>query len=129
MDKTDHLKIKNISAQLLVSDMERSIGFYKNQLDFDVSFRYEDFYAGITNNGFSIHLKLGNTSVEERNNRRNNQHLDLTFSVEAIDSLYKEVVSRSVIIIQPLRDMPYGKEFYIADPDGYIIGFIEEGEG
>ena len=129
MDKTDHLKIKNISAQLLVSDMERSIGFYKNQLDFDVSFRYEDFYAGITNNGFSIHLKLGNTSIEERNNRRDNQHLDLTFSVEAIDSLYKEVVSRSVIIIQPLRDMPYGKEFYIADPDGYIIGFIEEGEG
>jgi hypothetical protein len=25
-----------------------------------------------------------------------------------------------------LRDMPYGKEFYVADPDGNIIGFLEE---
>jgi hypothetical protein len=30
----------------------------------------------------------------------------------------------AIEIIQPLRAMPYGKEFYIADPDGYIIGFL-----
>jgi hypothetical protein len=24
-----------------------------------------------------------------------------------------------------LRHMPYGTEFYIRDPDGYILGFIE----
>ena len=25
----------------------------------------------------------------------------------------------------PLRNMPYGREFYIRDPDGYILGFIQ----
>jgi predicted enzyme related to lactoylglutathione lyase len=30
-----------------------------------------------------------------------------------------------VQIVQPLREMPYGTEFYISDPDGYIISFIE----
>jgi len=27
-----------------------------------------------------------------------------------------------VNIIEPLREMPYGREFYITDPDGYILG-------
>jgi hypothetical protein len=34
-------------------------------------------------------------------------------------------VLSEVIIVQPLRAMPYGKEFYIADPDGYILSFLE----
>ena len=25
----------------------------------------------------------------------------------------------------PLRTMPYGTEFYVRDPDGYILGFVE----
>lgn len=25
----------------------------------------------------------------------------------------------------PLRTMPYGGEFYVRDPDGYIIGFVQ----
>jgi hypothetical protein len=25
----------------------------------------------------------------------------------------------------PLRSMPYGREFYVRDPDGYILGFVE----
>jgi hypothetical protein len=25
----------------------------------------------------------------------------------------------------PLRHMPYGREFYVRDPDGYIPGFVE----
>ena len=25
----------------------------------------------------------------------------------------------------PLREMPYGVEFYIRDPDGYILGFVQ----
>jgi len=46
--------------------------------------------------------------------------------VQGIEDLYEEYSARSVEFAQPLRDMAYGKEFYIADPDGYIIGFLEE---
>jgi len=35
-------------------------------------------------------------------------------------------LSRSVEIIQPLGNRLYGKEFYIADPDGYILAFLEQ---
>jgi predicted enzyme related to lactoylglutathione lyase len=126
MDTITYPKIKKMSPQFLVADIERSIEFYINQLGFKLDFRYEDFYSGLIKDGFSIHLKSGKPSAEERERRKNNEHLDITFSVEGIEVLYEEILNKSVEVIQPLRDMPYGKEFYIADPDGYIIAFLEE---
>ena len=115
-----------MSPQLVVADIERAIQFYTKKLGFHVDFRYEDFYAGIIKDGHSIHLKSGNPSMQERKNKRENEYLDIMFSVDKIESLYKELSNKSADIVQPLRDMPYGKEFYISDPDGYIIGFLEE---
>jgi len=122
-----HSKIKKMSPQFLVSDIEHSIEFYTKKLGFDVEFRYEDFYAGVIKDGCSIHLKSGKPSIEERKNKRENIDLDIVFSVEGVENLYEEFVDRSIEIIQPLCDRPYGKEFYIADPDGYILAFLEEG--
>ena len=118
--------IKKMSPQFLVTDIEHSIEFYKKKLGFEVEFRYEDFYAGIIKDGYSIHLKSGKPSIEERKRKRENVDLDIVFSVEGIEDLYEELVNRSIEIIQPLCARPYGREFYIADPDGYILAFLEE---
>jgi len=126
MDTITHSGIKKMSPQFLVTDIDRSIEFYIKKLGFDIDFRYEDFYAGIIKDGYSIHLKTGKPSIEERQNRRKNQDLDIVFSVDGIEDLYKELSNKFVEFTQPLRNMPYGKEFYIADPDGYIISFLEE---
>ena len=119
-------KIKKMSPQFLVADIEHSIEFYTKNLGFDVEFRFEDFYAGIIKDNYSIHLKSGKPSIEERKSKRENVDLDLVFSVEGVEDLYEEFVNKSVEIIQPLCDRPYGKEFYIADPDGYILAFLED---
>ena len=118
--------IKKMSPQFLVTDIERSIEFYTKKLSFDLAFRYEDFYAGITKDGYSIHLKSGKPSIEERKSKRENDDLDIVFSVDGVEDLYEEFVNKSVEIIQPLCDRPYGREFYIADPDGYILAFLQE---
>jgi len=119
-------KIKKMSPQFLVTDIERSIEFYTKKLGFELEFRYEDFYAGIIKDNYSIHLKSGNPSNEERKSKKENIDLDIVFSVEGVEDLYEEFANKSVEIIQPLCDRPYGKEFYIADPDGYILAFLEE---
>jgi len=118
-------KIKKMSPQFLVADIEHSIEFYTKKLDFEVDFRYEDFYAGIIKDNYSIHLKSGKPSIEERESKRENIDLDIIFSVEGVEDLYEELMNKSVEIVQPLCDRPYGKEFYIADPDGYILAFLE----
>ena len=125
MDTTTNSKIKKMSPQLRVNDINRSVEFYTKQLGFDVDFRYEDFYLGLIKDGYSIHLKLEKISIEERENRRNNEHLDIIFSVEGIENLYQGILNKSVEVTQSLRDMPYGREFYVADPDGHIIAFLE----
>jgi catechol 2,3-dioxygenase-like lactoylglutathione lyase family enzyme len=126
MTTTTYSRIKKMSPQFLVADIDRSIEFYKKKLGFDIDFRYEDFYAGIVKDGCSINLKSGNPSIEERKNKRDNEDIDVVFSVEGIEDLYKELSNKSTGFVQLLREMPYGKEFYIIDPDGYIIAFIEE---
>jgi len=126
MNTSTEPKIKKMSPQFLVTDIEHSIDFYIKKLGFDLEFRYEDFYAGIIRDNYSIHLKSGKPSIEERKRKRENDDIDIVFSVEAVEDLYEEFVNKSVEIIQPLCDRPYGKEFYIADPDGYILAFLEE---
>ena len=73
MRRLTSYKIKKMSPLLLVADINRSIEFYSKQLDFDIDFRYEDFYAGIIKDGYSIHLKVSEYSIEERKNKRNNK--------------------------------------------------------
>lgn len=118
-------QIKKMSPQLLVADIDLAIEFYTKKLGFDIDFRYEDFYAGIIKDGYSIHLKADKSSIEERKNRKDHDDLEITFEVDGIESLYEELSNRSVEFSQPLRDMPYGKEFYVADPDNNIIAFLE----
>ena len=126
MNNIAHSTIKKMSPQLLVSDIDRSIEFYTSELGFEVEFRYEDFYAGINKEGFSIHLKSGDPCADERERKKENEDLDIVFSVHDINDLYHELLNKKVHILQPLCDRPYGKEFYIIDPDGYILAFLEE---
>ncbi len=126
--KIDHhyFQIKGMSPQLLIADLDQSITFYTQQLGFEIGFLHDDFYAGISNSGYTIHLKLGSLDRKERMKKRKNGDLDITFSIAGIKELYETLQKNSVEFIQPLRDMPYGREFYIADPDGYILAFVEE---
>jgi predicted enzyme related to lactoylglutathione lyase len=121
-----NIRIKKMSPQLLVTNLGHSIEYYTKKLGFEVEFLFEDFYAGLIKDGFSIHLKSGTPSIEERENRKSHEALDILFSVTELEDLHNEMLNKSVEIIQPLREMPYGREFYIADPDGYLIGFLQE---
>jgi predicted enzyme related to lactoylglutathione lyase len=123
---TTQSKIKKMSPQLLVTDLDNSISFYTEKLGFEVEFRYEDFYAGIIKDGCSIHLKCGNPSAELQKSKKENMDLDIVFSVDNVDELYNQLQQKSIDIVQPLCEKPYGREFYIADPDGNIFAFLEE---
>ncbi|MBS1525071.1 MAG: VOC family protein [Bacteroidetes bacterium] len=115
-------RIKAMSQLLIVSNLERSIAYYREKLGFGLDFRYEDFYAGISRDGYSVHLKSSDRLVESQTG---NEDPEIIFRVEGIDDLYRECLNRSANVIQPLRDMPYGKEFYVTDPDGNLIAFVE----
>ena len=114
-----------MSPQFVVSDIGRSIQFYTEQLEFSLNFRQEDFYAGVGCARNSIHLKFGSPSKEEQERKRENEDVDIVFGVTDLDGLYETVKTKEIDIVLPLRVMPYGREFYIRDPDGYILAFFD----
>ena len=60
----------------------------------------------------------------ERRWRRDNEHLDASAGVDGIEAFYEQCVANGVTIIKPLAATAWGtKDFYIEDPDGYIISF------
>lgn len=115
-----------MSPQLLVTDIENSIAYYTTKLGFTLQFFYDDFYAGLEKDGYMIHLKSGKPNREERENKREHNDLDIVFSIENVKVLFEEYAGKSLDLVQPLCERPYGNEFYVADPDGYILAFLEE---
>jgi catechol-2,3-dioxygenase len=65
MDSIKNFRIKQMSPQLQVADIERSLEFYTKQLGFEIEFRYENLYAGISKDGHSIHLKMADQPLEQ----------------------------------------------------------------
>lgn len=115
-----------LSPQLLVSDLEGALAFYTEVLGFAKNFQVEDWYAGVGCKEGSIHLKRVDAIDHERQRQmREAEHLHVTIGVGDIADYYEAVQAAGAEIIQPLRTLPYGTEFYVADPDGNLIGFLE----
>jgi catechol 2,3-dioxygenase-like lactoylglutathione lyase family enzyme len=71
-----------------------------------------------------LHLKEAPNNDAERQQRRTGEHLDAAAGVDGIEAFYERCVANGVTIFRPLTATARGtKDFYIEDPDGYIITF------
>jgi predicted enzyme related to lactoylglutathione lyase len=117
--------IEAAAPQLLVNDLEAALTFYRERLGFTTDFVYEDFYASVSRDGASIHLKCAPKLEAERVHRKEAEHLDVALPVRGVRDLYEEVTRRGAPILRPLEERPWGLDFYVEDQDGYILGFSE----
>jgi len=122
--------ISNAAPQFLVTSLDDALAFYENRLGFDREFVYEDFYASVSRGGATIHLKCAPKLDQERTHRKLGEHLDAYLPVSGIEELHDEFVRRGAPILKPLGERPWGaRDFYIEDPDGYILCFSEPVSG
>jgi uncharacterized glyoxalase superfamily protein PhnB len=118
--------INAIAPQFLVDDLDRAIAYYCDRLGFDLDFIYESFYASVSRDGRAIHLKHGDRLAAERERRKQQEHLDAYVAVSGIRGLFDEVQQRGADVIKPLEERPWAcLDFYVQDPDGYILCFSE----
>ena len=119
--------VTGIAPQFLVDDLERAIAYYCDKLGFEVDFRYQSFYAAVKRDGFAIHLKHAPKLAADRASRKQNEHLDAYISVSGIQGLFSELEMRGAQVIKPLEERPWAcLDFYVEDPDGYILCFSEQ---
>jgi catechol 2,3-dioxygenase-like lactoylglutathione lyase family enzyme len=118
--------LTGIAPQFLVDDLNAAIEYYREKLGFDVDFCYESFYASVSRNGFAIHLKCAPKTVGDRAHRKQHEHLDAYIAVTGVAILHDELRSRGALITKRLEERPWScKDFYVEDPDGYILCFSE----
>jgi uncharacterized glyoxalase superfamily protein PhnB len=114
------------APQFLVEKLSDSLTFYEQRLGFSCDFVYEDFYASVSRDHAVIHLKCAPKLEAERAHRRSGEHLDAYLNVSGVGELHEELVGRGAPIIKPLEQRPWGaRDFYVEDPDGYILCFSE----
>jgi catechol 2,3-dioxygenase-like lactoylglutathione lyase family enzyme len=117
-----------IAPVFRVADLNRSVSFYRDQLGFELEFCYEGFYAGVCRDGCHVHLKRSGALARDQQAFEAREDLDVCVGVTDAEALCSRFSLAGVHFSVPLRNMPYGTEFYVRDPDGYILGFLEAKE-
>jgi catechol 2,3-dioxygenase-like lactoylglutathione lyase family enzyme len=108
-----------------VADLNRSLSYYRDRLGFDLEFNYEGFYASVVRDGCRVHLNCAVPPERDQAAFEAAEHLDACFVVRDAEALASRFQSTGAAFSVPLRSMPYGREFYLKDPDGHILGFVQ----
>lgn len=118
--------VTSAAPQFLVEDFEKSLGFYRDVLGFNIDFVFDDYYAGISLGGGIIHIKRAQKIEAERQHRKAQEHLDAYFAVRNLEALNAELIKRDAPIIRAIDTRPWGmRDLYVEDPEGYILCFAE----
>ena len=116
-------RVTSFAPQFLVDDLERSIAYYR-KLGFTFGEPWDGFYAIGYLDGLELHLKEAPKSHAERRHRRDSEHLDAAAGVDGIEAFFEQCIRNGATILKSLTTTAWGtKDFYVEDPDGYIISF------
>ena len=116
-------RLTSLAPQFLVDDLVRSMDYYR-KLGFAFGEPWNGFYAIGVMDGLELHLKEAPKNDADRSYRRANEHLDGAAGVDGIEAFHDQCLANGARIIKPLTETAWGtKDFYVEDPDGYIIAF------
>jgi uncharacterized glyoxalase superfamily protein PhnB len=127
------LVFKKLTPNLIVSNVERSVEFYRTVLGFEFAFGVPEqeprVFAAVMRDGLEIFFNLPDPASEDYPDLRDRTAgggLTQFIEVEGgIDELYASVSGKARVVM-PIKDQFYGmREFAIADPDGWLLTFAE----
>jgi lactoylglutathione lyase len=126
-------QLTKLTPNLVVSDVARSMAFYRDRLGFTVETTVPDaapyVFAIMRSGPVGIFLNAPEPMTEEYPSLKG-QPLGGTFTmfieVTGIERTYEELKAQ-IPIVAALETKWYGvAEFVVADPDGYLITFAEQ---
>jgi lactoylglutathione lyase len=129
-------QLTKLTPNLIVSNVERSIAFYRDVLGFAVQTTVPEaspyVFAIVQSGGVEIFLNAPEPATTEYpafKDRPIGGTLTLFIQVDDVRGAH-EVLKGRVPIVMPLEKKWYGvTEFAFTDPDGYIITFAQPESG
>jgi lactoylglutathione lyase len=125
-------ELKKLTPNLVVSNVERSMAFYRDVLGFTVDATVPDaspyVFAAVQSGPVEIFLNAPEPAAAEYQafkDRPIGGTLTLFIDIVDIARVYESLKTR-VKVVMPIEKKWYGvTEFAFEDPDGYIITFAE----
>ena len=124
------MKLEQLRPMLAVTDLKRTMEFYRTRLGFKVEGTFGDpepVWCQLARDGVSIMFNAPPRECVERDvPRKSKDYQIFYFNVSDVAGLHG-VLRRSGLEVSDLRVMPYQmKEFDLRDPDGYWLMFAQE---
>jgi len=119
--------VSSIAPFFIVADMAATLSFYRDKLDFAVTFQEpapDDFFAIVRRDGAMIMFKDVGVKPVPNYVREPAARWDAYLHVPDPDTLAAEFISRGVTFSVPLKDTEDGlRGFELKDTDGYVLFF------
>jgi uncharacterized glyoxalase superfamily protein PhnB len=121
-----------LTPNLLVANVERSLGFYVDVLGFGRGFTVPEqspfVFASVTSGAVEIFFNDAATAIKEYPafaGKPIGATGTMYIEVDGVDALHERLKSAAKVTM-PLTTQFYGmREFAIEDPDGYLITFAQ----
>jgi lactoylglutathione lyase len=105
---------------LLVSNMKKSIKFYKDTLGLPIKNESKD-WTEFFSNGTVLALH----PAKKKDKLKTSATILVGFMVHDLDSAVNRLKGKGVKFFKKPREEPFGKHTIIADPDGHLISIAE----
>ena len=133
------MKFSDVTPNLIVADVARSLTFYRDVLGFTLVTTVPDAapfaFAWVRRDNVSVFLngldgvRADNAELARRPIGGGNTlfiALEAGSVAQGVDAMFASIEGRARVVM-PLKDQFYGmREFGIEDPDGYVIFFAQQ---
>ena len=124
------LKLRSVGPSFTANDVERSLAFYRDVLGFTEKERWERDGAlhGVELVAGSVSLFLAQDDWQKGRDRAKGQGFRIYCdTAQDIDALAREIQARGGTLAEEPKDQPWGgRDFAVADPDGFKITISSE---
>jgi uncharacterized glyoxalase superfamily protein PhnB len=128
----------DVTPNLIVSDVERSLAFYRDVLGFSIATTVPEtapfVFVWLQRGDVHVFLNAKEGMTDELPELKRQQIggtntmyvlVEADSAGEGVDALYHEIQPQARIVM-PLKDQFYGmREFAVEDPDGYLLFFAQ----
>ena len=134
---TFSMEFNSLIPELIVSDIERSVHFYKNLLGFDVEYeRHEEKFAFLAIGSAQLMLLQDNDSQHSRTgdlDAPRGRGINFSIRVSDLDDISISTEAAGHPLRIPIREQWHRqgeilhgeKQLWVMDPDGYLLRFVE----
>lgn len=117
--------LKFTHSIVFVSDMARSVAFYRDILGLPLRFESPEWTEfETTGNTLALHVGDGPATPSQRTVPAG--QCQLGFSVDDINAFHQEMIAKGVTCLQPPEEEDFGRLAEYADPDGLQFSVMEQ---